>query len=311
MAEDKNTPAPVSKSERTKDRLSSAGMVLSCIAFASGYPLLKLVSGVPAFTLMTVRFLCAAALLAAFGVRRFRLLSPRLIRDAFLMSLFVFMMYLSTTVGIRYTSASNCSFFSGISALMLPFIGFVLFGIRISGRTVFFAAVCTAGIFLLSFGSDMTFSVNGGDLLCLVCSLFAALQILFAARSIKNHDPLLLITVQMLFLSVFALTGALITGRPAAAMGVRNFLLIALLGTVSSAAGFTLQLVCLRRVTASRASLIFSAQPVIGALLSAAIVGEQIGLFGWIGGAAVMAGIAGSEAGSRKQTDDRTEQTQK
>ncbi len=296
-----NTAARVSKAEAAKDRLSAAGIGLSCIAFASGYPLLKLVTGVPAFTLLSLRFLCAAALLAAVSFRRFRFLSLRLTGDAFLMSLFIFMMYLSTTVGIRWTSASNCSFFSGISALMLPFAGFALFRTRIAARSVFFAALCTAGVFLLSYGAGGSFSVNRGDFLCLVCSLFAALQILFAARSIKSHDPMLLVTVQMLFLSLFALTGAWISGQPFTPVGARNLLLIFLLGAVSSAAGFALQFLCLRRVPADRASLIFSAQPVIGALLSMAFVGEQIGPAGWLGGAAVMAGIVGSETGSRNK----------
>lgn len=301
MSESENTPASAVKSELLKNRISSAGMGLSCIAFASGYPLLKLVTGVQTFSLLTVRFLCAVTLLAVVSIGRFHLLNLRLIRDAFLMSLFIFMMYLTTTIGIRYTSASNCSFYSGISALLLPFLGFMLFRTKIAGKSIFFAILCTAGIFLLSFGFDMTFSINRGDLLCLLCSLFAALQILFAARSIKIHDPLLLVTVQMLFLTVFALTGVLVSGQPLGNIGVRNFLLIALLGVVSSAVGFGLQLLCLRRVPADRASLIFSAQPVIGALLSMAIVGEQIGLPGWLGGTVVMVSIIGSEISSRRK----------
>ncbi|MHB1152202.1 MAG: DMT family transporter [Eubacteriales bacterium] len=301
MSKNDNTSASAIKSELLKNRISAAGIGLACIAFASGYPLLKLVTGVPTFPLLTIRFLSAVTLLAAVSIRRFHLLNLRLIREAFLMSLFVFMMYLTTTIGIRYTSASNCSFFSGISALMLPFIGFILFRTKIASKSVFFAILCTVGIFLLSFGFYMTFSINRGDLLCLGCSLFAALQILFAARSVKNHDPLLLVTVQMVFLTFLALTGVLVSRQSFGLVGIRNFLLIALLGTVSSAVGFGLQLICLRRVQTDRASLIFSAQPVIGALLSMAIVGEQIGLAGWIGGSVVMVSIVGSEISSRQK----------
>ncbi len=284
-----------------KETLGTYGLVLVALFWGLGFPALKVVSdSIPTFYLIGLRFLIAAVLLGIVFFRRWKELNKALIRSAFVLSIFLFLTYGFATLGIKYTSSAKASFFCCLGVLVIPIILRLTYKEKISRRVAGCIAVCTAGLFLISYTKGMGLNLSSGDIICLGCSVTGAIHVVITGRVANDLDPALLATVQLLFISVWAFAAGLLLEDFPSDISITHWGVMVFLAVFCTAAAFVLQCACQRYINPARAGVIFSIEPVSGALFSAVLLGDHLGINGIVGGAMIVGGMIYMESKESK-----------
>ena len=251
--------------------------------------------------------------------------------------------YATQALGLLTTDASRASFLSAFTVVAVP----LLSGTRVAGEpkavepvTWLCAASAILGVFLLE---DAAVDPGPGDAWALASALLFAVQIMRTeARSRETEEeqvlPLLAVTVATVAaISAVAAGGLACTGEGnsvgSALESAQQWLstpgesLTALLprapellwtGLLSTDAVLLIELVALRDVTSIDAAIIYTLEPVLGAFLAWAILGERFGPLGFVGAAIILssalaAQLLGGGGGEEKvkEVEEGTKKKQK
>ena len=200
--------------------------------------------------------------------------------------------YWFQNTGLQHTTTSDSAFITGLFVVFTPVIETVARR-RMPARLVVAAVVMAAlGLFLLT-GARL--GLGRGNALTLGAAAAFGLWIYVGGQLANRFDPVALTCVQlatMTALSVpFVITQGLghVTGRV--------WLAVLVTGVLCSAVAFTLQLWGQRRIEPARAAVILLFEPVVAGFVGY-LVGERLGLKGYVGAAVILAGILVAEAPS-------------
>ena len=274
------------------ESLGTYGLVIVALFWGLGFPALKVLSdGIPTFYLIGLRFLIASVLLGIFFFRRLKEINKTLVRSAFLLSVFLFLTYVFATLGIKYTTSAKASFFSCLGLLVIPIIVHFIYKEKISRRVLISILICTAGLFLISYSKGMGFYLSSGDMICLGCSVTGASHVVITGRVANDQDPALLATVQLFFISIMSFAIALPLEDFPASISPKFWGVLIFLAICCTAIAFVLQTSCQRYISPSRTGVIFALEPVSGAIFSALLLGDHLGINGIIGGALIFASL--------------------
>jgi drug/metabolite transporter (DMT)-like permease len=200
--------------------------------------------------------------------------------------------YLLQTTGLKYTSASNSAFITGLFVVFTPLLQVALRHRGLGPVTAGAVTVAAAGLFLIT-GAD--FQLGTGDALTLGCALAFAIQIVLLGVFAGRFDAIVLNTAQMAALVVFTLPALAITG--VGSLTGRAWLAIIVTGLACSAFAFTLQVYGQSHTSATRSALLLSLEPVFAALTGYA-VGEGLGIVGAVGAVLILVAIVIEEGGT-------------
>lgn len=284
-----------------KETLGTYGLILVALFWGLGFPALKVVSDIiPTFYLIGLRFFIAAALLFIIFFKRMKEINKALVRSAFILSIFLFLCYICATLGIKYTTSAKASFFSCLGLLVIPVILRLFCKEKISRRVTVSIGVCTAGLFLISYTKGMGFYLSTGDIICLGCSVTGAAHVVITGRVANDQDPALLATVQLFFISIWAFLTAFFLEDFPESLSLFHWGVMAFLAVFCTAAAFVLQCACQRYISPARTGVILAVEPVAGALFSALLLGDHLGINGIIGGAMIFSSMIYMESGEGK-----------
>lgn len=195
-------------------------------------------------------------------------------------------------VGMKYTTAGNGGFITGLYMVFVP-----LFGIFLKQKIgknawagVFLAVI---GLYLLSVNDD--FTISYGDLLVLISAVFWAIHILSIDKFAKEIDSLKLSSLQFATCSVLSLASAFIF-ETVTLDGLSGSMIPLLYGgLLSVGVAYTLQVVAQKDAKPSHAAIILSTEAVFGAVGGALLLSETMSMRGAIGCALILAGIVLSQ----------------
>lgn len=284
-----------------KETLGAYGLVIVALFWGLGFPSLKVVSGsIPTFYLIGLRFFIAAVLLCIIFIKKLKEINKALVRSAFTLSVFLFLTYIFATLGIQYTTSAKASFFSCLGLIVVPIILRLFFKEKVKRKVILSIMICTAGLFLISYTHGMGLYLSTGDIICLGCSVCGAFHLVITGRVANDRDPALLSILQMCFISVWSFAAALILEDFPKSIPPLHWSILVYLSVCATAIAFFLQVVCQRYINASRVGVILAIEPVSGALFSALLLGDRLGLNGIIGGAMIFASLIFMESGNGK-----------
>jgi drug/metabolite transporter (DMT)-like permease len=271
------------------------------------FPAMKVVEDLPTFYIISIRFLVASLALSVIFHRHFRNYNRQILKYAFLLSFCIFSMYIFCTVGIKYTTSARASFFSCLTFIIVPFLNLIIYKLRLTKITIISVLICLAGIFLLSYTSDIGgFSLNIGDSLCILGSLTGSFHITFLDRVTKKEgmDSILFTVFLMSFIAVWGTVTAIFTGSFEIA-APSPFLMgtIVFIGLFCTAAAFLLQSICQKYVPSNRVGIVLAMEPASGCIFSVIFLGEALSLYGWIGASLVMASLLYIELATSKENE--------
>jgi drug/metabolite transporter (DMT)-like permease len=245
----------------------------------------------PLFAFLAVRFAIATATLAPFAATRLRSLGRTGSAAGAWLGLLLAAGYAFQTAGLERTTVSGTGFVTGMYVVLTPLIALALFRAAIPSAAWAGVVLSTAGLLMLAgvHGSA------GGDALVLAGAAVYSLQIVLMERYAPRYDALAFTLVEMAAATAGLLAVALARGDLGVPRGWTVWGALLVTGVFASALAFLVQTWAQRRTSATRTAIAFTMEPVFAALFGFTLAGDRLGLLGWAGCAAIMAGILFAE----------------
>jgi len=280
---------------------ADAALVYAAAIWGSTFFVVKAtLEHIDAVVLVGYRFTAAAVLLAVYLLlKRQRLWQS--FRHGLFLGVVLYVLYVAQTIGLGITKASNSGFITGLFIVFVP----VLNWLWLRRRTALWhwAAVVIAliGLWLLTGGIA---GVNAGDVMTLAAAVTYAVHVIYAGRCLRERvDPWVLNFQQMLTVGVLALATALVHGAVSPVTLPAHFAItstaalwaVVFLTLFPTITAYVAQLYGQRFVSAERASLLFTLEPVFAAIFAWSLGGERLVMLSAIGGGLMVAAMVVSE----------------
>ena len=258
-------------------------------------------------TLNAFRFLTAFVVLGFVFRKNVFHVSRETVKYSIVVGLSLVVVYTSVTYGVIYTSVSNAGFICALSVVTTPILEFIVYRKKPEKKFGVSMILCLIGLALMTLNE--TLKPAFGDIICLFAAVFYSVDLMVTEKAVANEkvDPLALgvcdlavVGVVMLMLSVFLETpvaGVVMLGlsllleTPSLPGSPRVWAAALFLGIVCSGVCLVIQSVYQKHTTASRASLIFTLEPVFSAIFAYFLLNERIGVKGYIGAALMLASL--------------------
>lgn len=215
-------------------------------------------------------------------------------KNASVIGIFLGSGYLLQSWGLQYTTATASGFIAGMFVVFTPLVGALIFRDRIRGITWLAIVVAVFGLGIMTLrGVGFGF----GESITLVTALMWSLQITFLSRWGRPEIAWAVTTIQMLVVAVMSLVLAAALGTlemPPSSLWDE----LVYLGAGAGALALLLQTWGQAQVSAVRAAIIFTLEPVWGAIFSVIIVADVITPPIAIGGALIISAMLISEYGA-------------
>jgi drug/metabolite transporter (DMT)-like permease len=269
-------------------------LVLICLFWGMAFIMVKTaIKELDLYWFLFLRFtLATVILLVVFAGRLKRFTFPSF-RDGFILGSVLFSAFVLQTIGLKYTSASNAGFITGLHVILVPFILAVVFRRMPAATATIGAVICAGGLFLLSVGDD--FSINRGDVWVIVCAVSVAFHVILTGWYAVKHDVYLVAIAQMIAMTSWAGVSAVTMGKAPHALSAYVIVAIVFLAVFATAFNFTVQTWAQQYTSPTRAAVIFTMEPVFAAIFAFWWGGEVLGSRGYIGAALILTGIILSE----------------
>lgn len=257
-------------------------------------------------TLNAFRFLSAFLILGLLYRRNLRAASADTLWYGAIVGLVLVLVYIGATYGVKYTSLSNAGFISCLAVIITPLIELVVYKKRPDGKLTAALLLCTLGLALLTLGDGLHFAI--GDLICLLCSVSYAVDIVITDRAVARPavDPVGMSVVEIgVTGAVFLLLSFLFEmprlPRSPAVWGAALFL-----GLFCSGIAFVIQTTQQRHTSPARVALIFTLEPVFSAVVAYFLAGERLHPRAYLGAAIMFLSLVLTqvEFGGGKRNDD-------
>ncbi len=224
------------------------------------------VHNVGAVYMIAFRFTVAAAFLALVFIPRYKNMTKKTWLHGLIVGALLFTAYVFQTVGAKYTTAGNSAFLTALYVVLVPLLGALIFRKKPDLLDVICAVVAIIGIGFISLSG---FSVNKGDVLTVVCSLFFALHIIALSSFTKTDDICLLTMLQFLFAAALAWIVAPIYDGAFPLAAIKNsgtIFSMLFLGILSSGFAYLCQSFGQKYTKAATSAVLLSMESVFGAL---------------------------------------------
>lgn len=284
------------------------GLLLAVAAvWGATFPLVKNATdltggGVPTYWFLAARFTLATVLLALVFWRRLRKLPAATWGAGVVLGLFLFSGYALQTFGLAYTTSAKAAFITGLCVVMVPVLAVLWLKRKPAPGAWIGVGAATVGLALLSLNADLI--PTYGDLLVFLCAISFALHITGVSRYAGENDSVALAVIQIGTAATLSWVMHLLdkgTLGPGVAEvgwwgGPANVVVAILIcGVFATAAAFLLQNVLQPFTTPTHTALIFSAEPVWGAIFAYILAGELLTSRGYVGAALILAGMVLAE----------------
>lgn len=165
--------------------------------------------------------------------------------------------------GICYTSVGKAGFITAMYILIVPVLG-LFFRRKVKIRIWICIAIAIAGLYLLCVNEG--FSINGGDILLIVCAFLFSVQIMLVDHYVQKVDGIKLSLVQFSVTAILSTILMFIFEEPKLGNIADAWLSIAYAGIMSSGVAYTLQIVGQKITEPTIASLLMSMESVFATL---------------------------------------------
>ena len=282
-----------------KTILAKLGLIFTTLAWGATFVITdEALNDAPPFTFNAYRFLIAS--LSTFIIVRNKVFQLTRIefKGALVCALFLFLGYNFQNFGLWLDSTPTTSaFITSISVILVPLFLVITEKQQISNRVWFSVLFALLGLFMLLNPISTGFKI--GDLITFGCAIFFAGHIIFQDEAVKKEINISrFFLVQITFVCLLSFLCSLIF-EPASLFNSMHIkfwsktLVSALLinGILATTVAIMIMVWDQKIVTASQTAIFFSLEPLFAALFSWYLIGEKLGIFGWVGGLIIVIAI--------------------
>lgn len=248
---------------------------------------------------LALRFCVASVCMLVMFVPAFRRAGRRQViqglRGGAAAGLLLWLGYVLQTLGLKYTSAGNSGFLTGLYIVFVPLISAAIYRRSPLLSELAGISVATVGMALLTIPSmEHSFRLNRGDLLTIACAVAFAFHLLVLGYFSQRERFEAVALGQIACAAVLSMI-SLVIERPVAHWNANVLFSILVTGVFATALAFALQTWGQQYTTATRTALIFALEPVFALLTAVSIGGEQLTREAVFGGGLILAGILAVE----------------
>lgn len=279
----------ITNNKKSKTILTDIGLIYTSAIWGSTFFLVKnsLVDIDPVIQ-VGYRFLIAAFLLGIFLLfKRIPLFTN--FKSGIVIGMILLMIYTPQTIGLKFTSAANSAFITGLFIAFVPLFGFFFFRHRSTRLQWFSVGISLIGLWILTGGIA---NVNIGDWMTILAAMGYALHILFSDRLIKKkNNPYVIAFQQFLVVGVLSLLIGVIFDLPFSIASMKTIWVVVFLAIFPTLSAFLIMLFAQKRTAPLKVSLIFALEPVFGAVFAWTLGGETFIPMQLIGGLLIFGAI--------------------
>ena len=260
---------------KKKSLYADLSLLLVAIIWGSSFVVIKnALDYINPVYILVLRFALSSVLMAFVFWKRFREINKKDIKAGAIIGFFLFLAFLTQTIGLKYTTVSKQAFITASYVVIVPFF---YWGITKKKPDIyeFMAAIlCLIGVGLLSL--EESFSINLGDGLTMVCAVFFALHIISIEYFAKDHDPIILTIVQFAVAAIFSFIVVLIFNIKLGSFGKEVGFSILYVAVVSTLIAFGIQNVAQKYTSSTHTAIILSMESVFGSIFSVLLLGDKL-----------------------------------
>lgn len=236
-------------------------------------------STVNPISMVSIRFFISAAVLFPFVIKKNLM---NYLKEAFVLSLFLSSLYITQTVGLLYTTASNSGFITGLFIIFIPIFIFLFKRIKPDRIEIISSMVAISGMWFLTGGID---GINKGDFLTLVAAISYSAHLLFTDRYVKNnYDTTLLVFQQFWMVGVISALFSFSFGYDFNVSSLNGWMVIVFLALFPTLSAFFIQMKAQKYIEPFKVGIIFCFEPVFAAIFAWTVGGEDFVLKKAVGG---------------------------
>jgi len=249
------------------------------------------------FYFLAVRFTLASIIM--FFIFRKSLKDHPIYLSYILGGIFLFLGYAFQTVGLKYTTASNAAFITGLSVVIVPFLEIIFMRRKLPFPSSLGATFSTVGLWLLTGIQSVT--INYGDILTLICALCFASQIITVGMIAPNGDTGVIATTQIITVAALSWISIFIFKEEVHIhLSYTAIWAILITAIFATALAFYVQALAQKEINPTTVALIFATEPVFGGIFGYLLLGEVLKLSGLIGAGLIFLGMVLTQIPERR-----------
>lgn len=265
----------IEMTQLTKRNRAELSMLLIAFIWGTTFVVVKnALQDIRPFIFLGLRFILAFGALAALLPKEVVKINLRTLVYGILLGFFLLIGYVFQTLGLKYTTASNAGFITGLSVVLVPIIYALLNRCWPSLRTIVTVATASVGLFLLSFQGGATVRLSLGDSLVLICAFGFAFHIVFVDRYSHEHNPAAITAVQILFVGLSCLAISLYIEPHPAYISPRAATSILVTAIFATSLAFFIQNIMQKYSTPTRFAIVLTSEPFFAAVTAYYWAGE-------------------------------------
>ena len=257
-------------------------MFIATIFFGMTYVLTKICLNYSTeFHIISFRFLIAFIVSLIFLYKKIFPIKIKEFIYSLILSIILFLVFITMTIGVKYTTATNASFLISLSVIFIPFFSWI-FNKEKPKKSIFIVLIIVLiGIMLLTL--DKNLELHIGDILCLICSLLFSFHIIITEKLVKTNNPITLGVLQfggvalLSFLVQYPIESLILTKN-------KNFWIsLLILSVFCTALAYIIQTVSQKKLSSTLIGFILSLEPIFSGIFGYFFLKEYLNFKQYIG----------------------------
>ena len=250
-------------------------MFITTIFFGMTYVLTKICLNYSTeLHIISFRFLIAFVISLIFLQRKIFPLKIKEILYSLILSVLLFMVFITMTIGVKYTTATNASFLISLSVIFIPFFSWI-FNKEKPKKSIFIVLIIALiGIMLLTLDKNLEFHI--GDILCLICSLLFSFHVLITERFVKNNNPITLGVLQFGGVALLSFLVQYPIEKFTLPKNEKFWISLMILSVFCTALAYIIQTVSQKKLSSTLIGLILSLEPIFSGIFGYFILNEYL-----------------------------------
>ena len=279
--------------EKYKKITALFGVIFITAAWGSTFVVVKeSLNGINPLVLVGYRFAVASIILILYLFYKKKNIFQNL-KEGAVLGVFMWGMYISQTIGLMYTKASNSGFITGMYILFIPLLNLIIFRKRFQKIKIISIVFSLLGIYFLTGGIK---SFNKGDFLTLITAGFCALHILAADCYMKKDRDIFVITFQQFALTlILSFVLSLTIGYDFSIGDIKVAKSILYLAIFPTVLAFVIQMYAQKYMSPFKIGALFALEPIFALIMAVQFGSEILTINSVFGGILIVAGIILSE----------------
>ncbi|WP_316804445.1 DMT family transporter [Pedobacter nototheniae] len=259
-----------------KKNIFMALLILGTAFWGISFSVTKLAIGENQYALfLFYRFLLATVVLSVVFWKHVKKLNLSTIKTGASLALPLLLGIYLQTLGLTYTSASQCSFVAGITVVIIPVLKLTLYRKSASLKIWIAAFTALIGLFVISINKN--FSVGVGDIYTITGAFCFALYLIQIEKTSASRNIIPTIVPMFATCALITFLLSLCHGKTIWIPQQTTFWIgIVFCALFSTAYMYTISNISQKYISAERVSIIYLFEPVFGAIAAHFILGEQI-----------------------------------